>query len=843
MSTLLTTLSILNNRDNIAYYSAEIRNRKYYSTGISQQEIGTKYFLSDPDADIDRIIVIGSEETYSDEDQKKTDDLKADYENLKETFSRKDSSALEFYSYRIAQFLNGKNNEEEESDADINAVRKGELQDKVNNYLKAHNVQDQKEGFQRFQKLNNRKKGEESENLYFGDIRELIKKEIENDFVKEEDYEKYESTETYPEFDAIRNNQQNLEEMTAGIEEIQRKIKKNKLNKTIENEAYAVTAETLLEQAGQSLEEQENHGNEELYTEVLKKIRSTIRELIEQIQTLKKSRIDQENNYVKYYLYECLSSDYKLQPAASEKAIALDFVPLKIRKNEKVEENLTGIINAILTDGKEDLYIDMQGGSRTDGYVRNAVLSILNNEDSRRIDIRRIVATDFSPVNFVNPIVDETKRYQITDLVSGMNAFIQYGRADLIEKYVQEADIRDKRTIQLVNQMVLIDHSLSVCNIDDLFHSINGLRNIFEQGDSQEEDMIFEILEEGIQSDYLELLESKDGDYVSLARWALRKNFIQQAMTIVEAKMPEELIRRGILYYAKNDEDLRYTKDVTDQVKQRLKNEKKKQDIYKMDDINHFFIKYYFGYNARDDRFDYIPDNPGNYIEFNGNAYSQEAAIRYLYKNDGKCVGCYHVYTKMDSIDEAIHLRNEYLKFASARNELNHASVNMRNLCKILHVKYDSASEKTAYDIVSESLNEFLCEYAEIAEKYPLESEDVRFLGKGKNHKKHRFNKKKKNQTVVTEKTKKDFTEVGKKKTVKKETDKPTGRILQIYPSSKRGIISSLQEKEGMISFSKEDMDPDIFDQLSRGDEVEYERVMPKDSIIKEMKAVHVKKI
>ena len=40
-----------------------------------------------------------------------------------------------------------------------------------------------------------------------------------------------------------------------------------------------------------------------------------------------------------------------------------------------------------------------------------------------------------------NPIVDETSRYKISDLVAGMNAFIQYGRADLIEKYIKNAEI------------------------------------------------------------------------------------------------------------------------------------------------------------------------------------------------------------------------------------------------------------------------------------------------------------------------------------------------------------------------------------------------------------------
>lgn len=833
MSTLLTTLSILNNRNNIAYYSTEIKEKKYYGTGISQQEIGTKYFLSDPDANIDRIVVIGSEETYSNGDQKKTEDLKADYEKLKESFSGSDSSALEFYSYRIAEFLNGRSDEEKKNDSDINDVRKKELQDILSDYLNEHNVQNYETGFQQFQKLNYKKKDEASdpEKLYFGEIRSLIQKDIKENFVKAEDYEKYLKSETFPEFEVFRNNPLNLENIAAGIEEIQKNLNKNKSNKTIENEAYAAAAESLLEQVRGTLEEQKIHSNEELYEKVLDQIHITTHKLIEQIHSMKSSRLNQETNYVKYYLYESLSSDNKLQPVVSDRKIALEFVPLKTRKNNKEEENLTGIVNAIIKDGKQDLYIDMQGGSRTDGYVRNAVLSILNNEDSRRIEICRIVATDFSPVNFVNPIVDETKRYQITDLVSGMNAFIQYGRADLIEKYVREANIKEKNTIQLVNQMVLIDHSLSVCNIEDLIRSIRGLRDIFKNKNDKEEDMIFEILEEGIRSDYQELLDSKDGDYISLAKWALRKNFIQQAMTIVEAKMPEELVRRGILYYAKDEDELTYSRNVVNQQKQINGNDKQAQN--QMEDINRFFIKYYFCYNKKDDVYDYIPDSTGDFIDFGENDGPQDAAIRYLYENDGKCEGCLHVYTKMNSIQGAIQVRNKYMKFATARNELNHASVNIKNLCGVLGVRYVPENKKTAYDIISECLHNFLQWYTGIAQKYPLGENDVRFIGKKKKHKKSK--KKKKNlqsdPNPATEKS----------KPVKPETNKPTGHILQMFPDAKRGIIASREEEGGVISFSKKDMDPDTFDQLSRGDEVEYERVMTSDSLKKEMKAVNVR--
>jgi hypothetical protein len=46
-------------------------------------------------------------------------------------------------------------------------------------------------------------------------------------------------------------------------------------------------------------------------------------------------------------------------------------------------------------------------------------------------------------------------------------------------------------------------------------------------------------------------------DYIALTEWAYRKHFIQQAITIIESKMPRVLVDMGILYYCSADSNIR----------------------------------------------------------------------------------------------------------------------------------------------------------------------------------------------------------------------------------------------------------------------------------------------
>lgn len=278
-------------------------------------------------------------------------------------------------------------------------------------------------------------------------------------------------------------------------------------------------------------------------------------------------RKEEDTESLAEYLRERKDTGSLMEPCGENHARAMDNRGLVIRfVPEQVEgssiDNISGIINAIYGSSVPEinLYIDVQGGSRTSSYVRNAVISILSNQYQDKIHIKEIVAVNFDPNDRTKPseIADETKRYRVLDLASGMNAFIQYGKADLIEKYCENMQIDKKTKVgRLVGQMAAIDRAISLCDVtalstavEDMFRSSERTDISRWMGSAVPKNMvenIFNILTEGIRNDYETIWDEKHQwiDYLELISWCERKGFIQQALTLIEDKMPDVYFRKG----------------------------------------------------------------------------------------------------------------------------------------------------------------------------------------------------------------------------------------------------------------------------------------------------------
>lgn len=197
----------------------------------------------------------------------------------------------------------------------------------------------------------------------------------------------------------------------------------------------------------------------------------------------------------------------KLTPSANSKngSISFIFIPDEIEnqsndngknenqnKNKSKTENLKALIDEL--KGKDSkhfnhLYMDMQGGERTKIYVNNALLQLLSSQKSEEDEnnpqnansvyyttLERVVATQFDPRAVFdenkNRIVDETNRYRIVDLVSGMNAFFKFGKSDLLKDYLeklkQEAGFAvDENVDELIKRICDIDNAITFCRIKE----------------------------------------------------------------------------------------------------------------------------------------------------------------------------------------------------------------------------------------------------------------------------------------------------------------------------------------------------------------------------------------
>ena len=552
---LMTTMSKLNRMDTINYYYSDKTEGgiPLFCDGISSVEDGSKYILSQ--YPIDEILVVGTSETFSTDDGLVVGNL-ADYNFWQDIYKEWEEdylygtgkknnhgiSAYEFYKLRITEYLNHET--AISSGIAFSSVSGQARRDKIEKI--ALNVVMDIEGngyicpgdigkviaecmlsARKFQNI-------------IKEIQNRIEDDIEQAFQEEEGYLQYisQKKELFSRrIDiAIKNNEyQNLRkdiERDSSLSILEREFLFVSLLRKIDNLYYEKEKIHMEAEAG--------------------RLRKENAKLQYQIQNLKKQRAGKELDFAKYVLYQHIESIYKMKPYSDRpEKIAIRFVPEKTEENF---DNIAGIINEIYAGEEQpvNLYVDMQGGNRTSGYVRNAILSILNNQDTSHIKIQKIIATDFIPGKpQPSEIVDETKRYRINDLVSGMNAFIRYGKADMLVKYCEDMEEKeDSKVRQLTDKMKEIDDAISLCNIQGLRDGIGALSEIINPGHSVKPKSyvsnIFQIMEDSICRDYGKLLEDTEIDYMDLIDWCQRKGLIQQALTIIEDKMPAVLLEKFI---------------------------------------------------------------------------------------------------------------------------------------------------------------------------------------------------------------------------------------------------------------------------------------------------------
>lgn len=301
--------------------------------------------------------------------------------------------------------------------------------------------------------------------------------------------------------------------------------------------------------------------------------------------------------WLKRYIYSLMSDFYKLRALEDNENVQISFVPTTTRKEGAIDtKNITKIIE-LVTGGEDEfvnLYVDMQGLERTDDFTMVTVLSILKNEWKNKIQIKGVLST--ASYGFTREIRNEYARYELNNLLAGMNAFIQYGKIGSLRKYWDELNIYDDHVERLFFAMQCIDDGVSLCNIADLEFGIKELRSVLSEertdDERQLESNVISILEAGIRRDFGVLLDGNEEDeldVLELIKWTYRKEFYQQTLTIVESRIPDDFVKRGVLYYAENVNDIDRALDVLEKVYRRAL----PKDRYQFNNLNHYFIKFY----------------------------------------------------------------------------------------------------------------------------------------------------------------------------------------------------------------------------------------------------------
>ncbi len=432
-------------------------------------------------------------------------------------------------------------------------------------------------------------------------------------------------------------------------------------------------------------------------------------DLYEQLIDMMPDLSDKELLWVERYIYSKFADSMKLHCRPDNSGINITFIPTSKdqTRNYVPAQNVTQIIETLkkIDAEKINVYMDMQGLASTEGYMILSVLSMLSNDPSSTIQIKEIITSHYHIDRFASPIDNrEMKRYDINQLMAGMSAFIRYGKVDEVKQYWNSRGIENEHISMLLYAMERVDEGISLCNTAYLEGGIDLLKAVFQNTPREElpevESNIFRLLEDTIRRDYGPLLEGEKVDSLELVKWAMRKKFYQQSLTIIESRLPQDMVNSGFFFYADSEESRKTFMEVINV----LYWDYLPKDRWNFDDLNHFFIKYYGRSQMK--RNPASKDRQRDYTNYR------------LESLDGKTEQLEKSYSiLLDRRDLLENVLYTYYRLGDIRNQVNHAAdEKVKNLSEI-----DIKSKNESLELLQKGIHDFVEAY-EAARQYVRES-------------------------------------------------------------------------------------------------------------------------
>ena len=313
--------------------------------------------------------------------------------------------------------------------------------------------------------------------------------------------------------------------------------------------------------------------------------------------------------WVKNYLYTEMKPTSKMEFLPVNEETRIRLIPADSIDEGGEWVDLMMNMGKSIVEGREDinLYVCLNSDDAADTFVVVNMLDILVSMPTSGVRLKRIYTLRNLQRRMTGMIRDDTQAFGITELFHAIRAFLRYGKADMIAKIWEKSGEQNESIAGMVYAMRDVDVGLSMCNMPEVESGILRLRNLFRDEKFWRESgyygMLFSVIAESIREDYGALLEGNGNiPFIELVKWAYRHQFYQQTLTLIESRAPESLVKSGVFYYCK---DTKRKQQVTDLfAEQRL--ELRPNELYKMDQIDHYFVKTYNrsgtrGMGSRDD--------------------------------------------------------------------------------------------------------------------------------------------------------------------------------------------------------------------------------------------------
>lgn len=425
--------------------------------------------------------------------------------------------------------------------------------------------------------------------------------------------------------------------------------------------------------------------------------------------------------WVNNYLYTQLKPSAKLEILPVNENICARYIPAgMLEKREYWYESILDVDQSVPDEKEEiNLFVSLGNDSAVDGHIVLNMLDILISTPGSNVRLKKIYRVCEPAGNLTGAIEDNTITSRTTDLVAAAHAFLNYSKTDMLVNFWENCGSHDERISRLIYAARHVDVGISMCNIPEVQEGIRLLRSLFMDERSWTKDgdygLLFGLIAGCIQADYGALL-TDDGNipFIELIKWAYRHQLYQQVLTLIESHAPTNLVNSGIFFYC--DDEARKDEVTNILALQRL--ELKPYEYYKMDDIDHYFIKNY--------------DRSG--VRLNGSK-GEDRTLAYAVlraqsiENQDPAKICGH--TACGSMDTVQNVLYAYYHLGDVRNKISHADSNAMAERRLIVSESDVSY---AMVLMRESIEFFIMSYEkafeEVRDKKPkivaITADDVR---------------------------------------------------------------------------------------------------------------------
>ena len=427
----------------------------------------------------------------------------------------------------------------------------------------------------------------------------------------------------------------------------------------------------------------------------------------------------EEQKCIKHYFYSQMDACYKMHIKDNNVNSSIKYIDIKDKDLLSIE-TITDVFREVFSEeNKEiDLYIDLQSLTPTDGNILINTFLMANRRIGYKCDIKELINTRRNTNAFAGLITDAFYSYKIQKLLEGLNLFLDYGKDKVLKEFWQTLGIEDEMANKIFAGMDCIDEGIGLCNVDLIIYGIRYIKKEIEEYDKLVEfhNIYSDIVVNAIKADYGKMLIGDDINLCDLLEWALKKGFYQQILTLIESKIPDDMVKRGIYYYARDEKDVEdYLQKVNDLYwKEQFKMR------WSFNEVNHYFIKLYgrFAIDSKQ-KPELVAKDYANFRIEVLKCNREDIAKAYSDLNNDKFL---------------FDLLYAYYIFGKVRNKVNHAEVMEFDLDgdAILH-------RKDLRDEISAGLVEFIDIYKRVCdevkcEKKPLIITNQQFREYTKNH-------------------------------------------------------------------------------------------------------------